>query len=197
MIRLITLIALLILQDGNDPVKEIMDQRAELDAEFRDPDTTPLTRDGLREFTGLHYFPIDLTYRVRAKFERINNPKTIRLPTTTDRKPEYKEYGMLHFVLEGKELTLTTYLNEEIQKQEEYKDYLFLPFLDRTNGESTYGGGRYLDFRMPESDSVYIDFNKAYNPYCCYSDRYSCPLVPRKNYLPVEIRAGVMNYHLK
>ena len=76
-------------------------------------------------------------------------------------------------------------------QDEEYKDYLFLPFLDDTNGEGSYGGGRYIDLRIPDSDTMIIDFNTAYNPYCAYNDRYSCPIVPRQNYLDVAIEAGV------
>ena len=76
-------------------------------------------------------------------------------------------------------------------KEEGYEDYLFLPFLDDTNGEESYGGGRYIDCRIPEGDTIEIDFNKAYNPYCAYNENYSCPIVPRENYLAIEVKAGV------
>jgi uncharacterized protein (DUF1684 family) len=72
---------------------------------------------------------------------------------------------------------------------------LFLPFLDNTNGDTTYGGGRYIDLRIPEGDTIEIDFNKAYNPYCAYNSRYSCPIVPRENYLDTNIEAGVKKFH--
>jgi uncharacterized protein (DUF1684 family) len=78
----------------------------------------------------------------------------------------------------------------------QYKDYLYLPFKDFTNGESTYGGGRYLDFKMSdiqENQTIIIDFNKAYNPYCAYSDGYSCPIPPSENHLQVFIEAGEKN----
>ena len=75
--------------------------------------------------------------------------------------------------------------------KEGYEDYLFLPFLDNTNGEESYGGGRYVEARIPEGDTIIIDFNKAYNPYCAYNEKYSCPIVPRQNYLPIEVKAGV------
>ncbi len=73
-----------------------------------------------------------------------------------------------------------------------YKDHLFLPFTDLTSGEESYGGGRYIDLETTGiiNNRLVIDFNKAYNPYCTYSDGYNCPIPPRENDLPVAIRAG-------
>jgi uncharacterized protein (DUF1684 family) len=68
---------------------------------------------------------------------------------------------------------------------------LFLPFLDNSNGGDSYGGGRYIDLRIPSDNELDIDFNTAYNPYCAYNEKYSCPIVPRVNYLDLEVRAGV------
>ena len=76
-------------------------------------------------------------------------------------------------------------------QQEEYRDYLFLPFTDKTNGSETYTGGRYIDLSIPEGDTLEINFNKAYNPYCAYNPKYSCPIVPGVNALDTEVRAGV------
>ena len=76
----------------------------------------------------------------------------------------------------------------------ELKDYLFLPFMDLTNGVSSYGGGRFLDLKIPEGESIIIDFKKAYNPYCAYNHRYSCPVPPDANHLNIEIPAGVKAY---
>jgi TonB family protein len=74
----------------------------------------------------------------------------------------------------------------------EHADHLFFPFTDETNGKETYGGGRYLDLRIPKSgDDIVIDFNMAYNPYCAYSSRYSCPIVPADNQMNIEVPAGV------
>jgi len=75
-----------------------------------------------------------------------------------------------------------------------WEDYLFLPFLDDTNGNTTYGGGRYVDLRIPKNDTITIDFNTAYSPYCAYNENYSCPIVPRENYLDIKVKAGVMSF---
>ena len=87
--------------------------------------------------------------------------------------------------------SLNIYRNLDIVNKEGYEDYLFLPFLDDTNGFESYGGGRYIELDVTEEDNLVIDFNSAYNPYCTYNEKYSCPIVPRENYLPIEINAGV------
>lgn len=77
----------------------------------------------------------------------------------------------------------------------QYKDYLFFPFTDTTNGNETYDGGRYIDLRIPASgNEIIIDFNKAYNPFCAYSAGYSCPIVPAENNLDIPITVGVRYY---
>jgi len=100
-------------------------------------------------------------------------------------------FGILTFSIEGKEFSLPVYQSQSLMQKKEYKDYLFLPFTDLTNGNETYDGGRYIDLRIPAGDQIVIDFNKAYNPYCAYSHGYSCPIVPSKNHLETEILAGV------
>jgi uncharacterized protein (DUF1684 family) len=70
----------------------------------------------------------------------------------------------------------------------------FLPFTDETNGMESYGGGRYIDLNVPKGNKLIIDFNSAYNPYCAYNDKYSCPIVPRENYLKTRIEAGVKTF---
>ena len=77
-------------------------------------------------------------------------------------------------------------------RQPQFKDYLFLPFKDDTNGVETYGGGRYMDVRIStvKDGKIILNFNKAYNPYCAYNKEYVCPLVPKDNILNISIKAG-------
>ena len=89
---------------------------------------------------------------------------------------------------------MNVYQNLLLRETEEFKDYLFLPFADLTNGEQTYGGGRYIDLSIPDKDSIIINFNTAYNPYCAYNAKYSCPLVPKENHLDYSIEAGVKKF---
>ena len=113
------------------------------------------------------------------------------MKTTTDRLPNYVKYGVVEFELESKSHQLDIFQNLDILDDEGYEDYLFLPFLDSTNGEGSYSGGRYVEGKIPEGDTIVIDFNSAYNPYCAYNDKYSCPIVPRSNFIDGYIRAGV------
>ena len=93
--------------------------------------------------------------------------------------------------IKGETITLNIYQTESAFLNK-LDNTLFLPFLDLTNGENTYAGGRYLDLIIPDNDSLIIDFNKAYNPYCAYNPKYSCPIVPSTNFIHVKVEAGVM-----
>ncbi|TRZ43733.1 DUF1684 domain-containing protein [Robertkochia solimangrovi] len=178
-----------------DFMSSVKSFRDELNAEYADPERSPLTQDDLAAFSGLEFFPADSAFRVVAKFTRTPNNETILLPTTTERVSEEVIYGVLDFELQGKPFRLNLYQSLKLMQQEEYKDYLFLPFSDQTNGKESYGGGRYLDMRIPEGDTMVIDFNKAYNPYCAYNKKFSCPLVPKENTLDVAIPVGVKKFH--
>ncbi len=163
----------------------------EMNAEYKDATTSPLKAKDRKVFTGLDFFKFDSTFVVQATFKRTPNEEIFQMKTTTDRLPEYMKYGEITFQLNGKNCKLNVYQNQALKKKDEYKDYLFLPFLDDTNGDESYGGGRYIDLRIPEGDTIEIDFNTAYNPYCAYNEKYSCPIVPRENYLAMPVRAGV------
>lgn len=173
------------------PVQGETEFQKEINAEYKDATTSPLKDKDRKAFQGLDFFKFDSTYVVEAHFKRTPNEAPFKMKTTTDRLPDYVKYGELTFNLIGEHLTLNIYQNQSLKEKEGFEDYLFLPFLDETNGLESYGGGRYVDAKIPESDTVIIDFNKAYNPYCAYNDKYSCPLVPRENYLKTRIEAGV------
>lgn len=166
----------------------------EMNANFKDATKSPLTAKGLKNFKGLDFFKFDSAYVVEAELKLTPESKPFKMKTTTDRTPIYRVYAVAIFKLNGETHQLNVYENLGLKNKEGYEDYLFIPFLDDTNGESTYGGGRYLEGRIPEGDTLIIDFNKAYNPYCAYSDRYSCPIVPRINYVKTAVEAGVKAY---
>lgn len=168
--------------------------RKKINSEFKDPEKSPLPREELKAFTSLEFYPDNPEFRVEAEFLRTPNEVPFHMPTTTDRKPVYVKYGELYFTLRGKEYKLNVYQSQDLNRKEEYKDYLFLPFTDLTNDTSSYSGGRYVDMRIPKSTTVLLDFNKAYNPYCAYSGRYSCPIPPAENFLDIAVTAGVKDY---
>jgi uncharacterized protein (DUF1684 family) len=109
---------------------------------------------------------------------------------------KYVKYGTVTFEYEGENHTLSIYQNLDlIAKRPEYSNYLFLPFTDLTNGENSYGGGRYLDMEIPESGStIVLNFNKCYNPLCHYNKKYSCPIPPAENDLSIRVEAGVKKW---
>jgi uncharacterized protein (DUF1684 family) len=163
-----------------------------LDKKFADPESSPLNQEQLRAFEGLAFFPADTTYQTWALLERSPEALPFEMPTTTDRMARERKYGTLYFELKGRPFSLEVYQSPDLMMQEGYEDYLFLPFTDSTNGSETYEGGRYIDLRIPLADSLLLDFNRAYNPYCVYNPEYSCPIVPAVNNLDIPIRAGVM-----
>lgn len=177
-----------------DPAQEAIAFQEELNAQFADSEESPLTEKDWLTFERLEFFPIDTSYRVRARLEFHKDSKPFAMKTTTDRLPIYKLYATARFQLQGKECSLEIYQNQDLIQDPEHSDYLFLPFTDQTNGNSSYGGGRYIDLSIPEGKEIIIDFNQSYNPYCAYNSEYSCPIPPRVNDLDLEIRAGVKAY---
>lgn len=175
-------------------VQESLDFQKELNSSFQDPETSPLNPEDFKDFEGLEFFSVDTTFRVVAEFIRTPLETPFQMPTTTDRKPYYVKYGEVYFRLKGKDCKIDLFQNLELSSNPEYKDYLFAPFTDETNGKTTYAGGRYLDLRIPEANEIIIDFNQAYNPYCAYNGKYSCPIPPEENHLELEVTAGVKKF---
>lgn len=167
----------------------------ELNAEYADAKTSPLLAEDLKVFNSLDFYPANEKFFVVAKFIRTENELPFEMKTSTDRKPVYVKYGEAHFNIDGQFFKLNIYRNIELSKKEQYKDYLFLPFSDLTCGSESYIGGKYIDLKIPQGDTIVIDFNTSYNPYCAYSPKYSCPKVPLENDLKIEIRAGVKKFH--
>ena len=168
----------------------------ELNTQYADTKESPLTEEDLKTFKALDFFKIDKKFRVEASFELTPGTPIFEMPTTTERLPLYRKYGIARFSLNGEAIELSIFQSQSLLTSIEYEDYLFLPFNDATNGNLSYGGGRFLDLEIPTEGSaiITIDFNKAYNPYCAYNSKYSCPIPPSENTIPVEILAGVKAY---
>lgn len=166
-----------------------------INSEYADAKTSPLKEEDLKTFKSLEFYPLSSKYFVNAKLVRSKNEKAFDMKTSTSRRPKYIKFGTVFFTLNGVPFQLSVYQDVELSKKEEYKDYLFLPFSDLTCGKGSYAGGRYIDLKIPMGDMISIDFNQAYNPYCAYNYKYSCPIVPSENDLNVEIKAGVKTFH--
>ena len=166
------------------------DFQRNLNAFFKDATTSPLKENDLKNFNSLPFFSYDSTFVAYAKFELTPESTFFDMKTSTSRISKERIYGILKFEMNENKFQLKVYQSKDSASNN--KDDLLLPFLDKTNGISTYGGGRYINLKTPLSNDVIIDFNKAYNPYCAYNEQFSCPIVPQDNYLPFDIRAGVM-----
>jgi len=162
--------------------------RAEKDEYFRTAHDSPLPHDGRHDFAGLPYFPVDEALR----FEGLalepyagSEPARFQIPTSDGKLRDAVRAGVFRFELGGTTQTLTGYTFKGGGSES-----VFVPFLDGTSGTESYGAGRYLDL-YPEDDGTYaLDFNLAYHPSCVYDARFSCPLTPAENRLPVRIEAG-------
>jgi len=157
--------------------------------DFLSDANSPLKKDDLQY---LRFYEADSTFRVTAKEELLSNEQSFIMPVFVGTGKQYVRYAVLKFTLKGQPMELTVYRNIALSAMPQYKDYLFLPFTDETNGSETYGGGRYIDLREGDfrSNEIVIDFNKAYNPYCAFSGGYACPKPPDENHLQIAVKAG-------
>lgn len=149
-----------------------------------------------KDFDNLHFYDADSTYKILADFEVLENEKVFKMSTYDGTSKEFYRYAKVNFKLNGKNVQMTLYKSIALASNPLYKDLLFLPFTDETNNKETYGGGRYIDLNISDikNKSIEIDFNKAYNPYCAYSDGYRCPVPPEENDLHLQITAGEKLY---
>jgi len=170
-------------------------ERQTKDSTFLIKGESPLSDEQIVSFTGLNYYPVDKDFVFEARFEKLSEAQIIQLKTSTDRLPEYKIYAYVYFDFRGKEQKLTAYQSVNHQADSEEDKLLFLPFTDNNSTITTYGGGRYVDFEIPDGDSFILDFNKAYNPYCAYNHKWSCVIPPSENALDIAINAGEKVYH--
>ena len=197
--KLITLISILFLSfnsfSQSEFMKEIIVFQETLNKQYADTGVSPLIKKDLAIFKSLDFYPINEKYKVKAIFIITENADPFRMNTTTDRAPVYIEYGKIKFELDGKKIEMSLYQSHTLRETEKFKDYLMLPFKDLTSGKTSYGGGRYVDLKIPKGNTIIIDFNKAYNPYCAYNHKYSCVVPPAENNIPIEIKAGVKKYN--
>jgi len=174
----------------------IQKERDQKNSEFKLIETSPLDSEKISEFDGLNYFDIDSTFRTIAIFEKNEIPDSIVMATSTGEPRKGFKIGKAEFSIGEEELSLSVYL---LQTRKGLLDstYYFIPFTDATSGKESYAAGRYIDIHGPlnDNDTFSLDFNSAYNPYCNYSHRFSCPIPPKENHLAFEIKAGEKMFH--
>jgi len=182
---------LLMAQNDSVAIREVELFRNQLNQSYKDTSESPLLKADMEQFSALDFYPVDLSFRVTAKLIRDTASNSFNMKTSTARKPKYRKYGDLVFIMHGQGFSIPIYQNMELISKPEYEDYLFFPFTDLTNEIQTYGGGRYLDLKIPAGDTLVLDFNQCYQPYCAYNHKYSCPIPPPENFINLKIEAGV------
>ena len=183
---IISLYSLLMTSEVTDYVETINTERAEKDIWLSNDFNSPFAVTNT-PFQRLSYFEPDQDYRIKAKVIPSPARETITLITNTGESQQYEIYGSAVFDFDGRSHLLKLLFKEGSEQ-------LFLPFIDETSGNETYGAGRYLDLDFPVNNEMIIDFNRAYNPYCAYTEAYSCPFPPKSNILDMSVEAGEKTY---
>jgi uncharacterized protein len=165
---------------------ELEAMRAEKNEFFGTDPQSPLTREQKKDFHGLSYFEENDALRLEVKVDEYPDKQEFTMQTSTGSVQMYSRFGKFSFVVDGKEVGLTIYQNE---------NGFFLPFVDSLAGRETYPAGRYLEPEPLPGGRFFVDFNLAYNPYCAYNEMWSCPITPAENRLKVPIRAGEKLFH--
>ncbi|MGQ7855360.1 DUF1684 domain-containing protein [Pedobacter sp. WC2501] len=173
--------------------EQIAKHRETYKQDFIKDERSPLRKNDLQN---LHFYEADSAYKILADVETLKNEKVFKMSTFDGSSSDYYKYAHVNFVLNGKKIQMNLYKSVSLSTNPIYKDHLFLPFTDETNNQETYGGGRYIDLDAKEivDNHIEIDFNKAYNPYCAYSDGYRCPVPPEENDLQFAVKAGEKLY---
>ncbi|WP_306054810.1 DUF1684 domain-containing protein [Natronococcus wangiae] len=175
---------------------ELEAKRAEKDEFFAEHPQSPIPPEERDGFDGLEYFAPDPTYRVVATAEVHDDPEVVLMDTTADREMRYLRTVTLEFELkrEDEDLEDGTFELVAYQLESPNEEPLFIPFRDKTTGQQSYRGGRYMELApdrdLETGDEIVVDFNLAYTPFCAYSETFDCPLPPEENWLEVAIPAG-------
>lgn len=178
-------------QTEDELIAAVVAFQSEQNSHYLSKKSSPLSKKERKAFHGHDFYAIDLAFIVNAAFDFIEPEDTVEMSTSSGRIKYYRPYAKLKFELNGVPCQLTAYQSLTLRETEEYKNYLFVPFRDLTSGNESYGGGRYLDLIIPSGNSVQLNFNFAYNPYCAYTSGYNCTIPPVENTLPIAVRAGL------
>jgi uncharacterized protein (DUF1684 family) len=175
--------------------EQIQAERQVKDRFFAQHWQSPIPAKDRERFGGLNYYPPNPDYRFELELYEHDEKKAVGMTYTKVNEGDFLRWGEFRFNIGGKEQALQAYKSNPEEKR------LFILFRDATSGVEIYGAGRYLDLdserdRTAEGKWI-LEFNKAYNPWCVYSEDYTCPLLPRENWLEVAIYAGEKNYPLK
>ncbi len=179
-------------EDQTTYVNKIKKEREEKDHFMKTSAESPFG-EARESFTALKYYPVDPQFKIVADLMPVENKNVVVLATSDGKEERYIEYAYAEFDFNGLHNKL---LILEMMEMGPFKGKLFLAFGDETSSDETYGAGRYLDVvKVKGSQTITLDFNTAYNPYCAYADKFSCPFPPAENLLKIAVKAGEKTYH--
>ncbi len=149
-----------------------------------------------KQVKDLNFFTPNKKFKVTAKVKLLEDHKGFTMLTHSGKKKHYYKYAQLSFTIDKQAQVLYIYQSKSLMQKKEYRDHLFLPFTDASNYIHSFGGGRYIDFVLDDiqNDTLVLDFNKCYNPYCAYAGGFNCPIPPKENRLDIAIQAGEKLY---
>jgi uncharacterized protein (DUF1684 family) len=169
---------------------ELSQFRMSKDSQFKTDKDSPIPEEIKPTFEGLKYYPESKEFIFTAKIIKFEKQDTVKFRTSKEDITRFMiKYCKLEFKLLDSTYSLLGFLpmkNGQVIDPPE----LFVPFFDETNGKDTYEAGRYLDFPIDSKETLILDFNYAYNPYCAYNHKYSCARVPEQNFIQLKIEAG-------
>jgi uncharacterized protein (DUF1684 family) len=174
--------------DSEEWAEQLRENRAEKDRFFAEHRQSPIPPEERDAFDGLDYYAPDPDYRVTATVTVHDEPEPVEMDTTDGRTVRYLRIVTFAFDLDGTTYELHGY------RQEHEDGGIFVPFRDKTTGQTTYENGRYMELEpdrdLEDGDEITLDFNLAYSPFCAFSETFACPLPPEENWLETTVEAG-------
>ncbi len=194
-LSLLFILSSIIVSQSQDNYKSTIDKhREDYKMSFLKDSRSPLEAKDLEH---LQFYDVNSNLCLKCSATILEQPKKVVMATYSGKEKDYLKYVRFDCSLKDAQISLYGYKSIKHMNMPMYRDKIFIPFKDSTNGITTYGGGRYVDIDMSKDqiDGLYVlDLNKSYNPWCQYADGYNCPIPPKENHLSIMIKAGEKKY---
>jgi len=173
--------------------ENLMMERSRAKIALTEGNRAPLKSD---ELIYIRHFQPDSTWLIQGLVELIGDTTSIPFQTSSGKIKYFEKRALIRFQRGNEEFRLTAYRNVKDRGNPESEASLFIPFTDRSNGDSTYEGGRYINASANDikEGKLLVDFNRCYNPYCAYSSGFNCPVPPAENRLSIAIPVGAKSF---
>lgn len=177
-------------------VNQIQKLRKKKNDFFKSDKKSPLPKEKKQKFKQLNYYDVKEEYKIKGDYKKLKNQPPFMMTGSTGKSALYIKHGVLSFKINDVDCRLYAYQDPKLAKKAKWENYLFVPFRDLTNGEESFGGGRYLEWNIQDAERGILDFNNAFNPNCVYYHKILCPIPPDENTLNVKIEAGEKDFDL-